>query len=309
MLSIIIVNYNTHDHVEKCLFSIYENTNLPFEVIIVDNFSPYRNIEEVAKKFPEAKFIYLDSNSGFGAGCNAGVKHSSGEYILFLNPDIIVKEGSIEKLYEVVSSDDDIGVVAGSLVSEDGEFQYSYNQFPGLGWEFKEAFGISLMHTINKLNEQTQAMAARNENFEVDWFHGACMMIRKKVFEEAGGFDENIFLYYEDVALCKKIKELGYRNVCIPFAKFIHHERGSVRSERGELVYHFYMHKSKLYYYRRFKSISYTLKVRVLFITGTLVKMIILPFRKKFRHEMKSRFTGYKTAMFVHLNFYKNLPT
>ena len=308
MLSIIIVNYNTHDHVENCLNSIYQYCEASFEVIVVDNNSPKRDIINLESKFPKAKFVYLDSNEGFGKGCNEGVKNSTGEVILFLNPDIIVKPGSIEKLLQTTQDDDLIGVVSGSLISQDGDYQYSYNNFPGLSWEFKEAFGISLMKTINKMNEFTKAMAEKNSSFEVDWFHGACMMMRRKVFERVGGFDERIFLYYEDVDLCKKIKDAGFKNVCIPESKFIHHERGSVRDEKGQVVYHFYMHNSKHYYYSKHKSNLNILILRILFITGSVFKMLILPFRKKFRNEMNSRFTGYKTALLVHLNIYTKLP-
>ncbi|MCX7832909.1 MAG: glycosyltransferase family 2 protein, partial [Ignavibacteria bacterium] len=224
-LSIIIVNYNTTEFIKNCINSIKSNINQKdFEIIVVDNNSDDRSIESLTDEYPDVKFIWQNSNRGFGAGCNIGIKNSESQYILLLNPDIEVKTNAIEILLQYIKSHHEVAICSGILLDQNNNVLYSYNDFPGLSWEFREAYGLFLKSKIKKLTTRKEII--EKLPFEVDWFHGACMMIRKDIFEKVNGFDENIFLYYEDVDLCKKIKNLGYKIVCIPTAKFFHYERG-----------------------------------------------------------------------------------
>ncbi len=306
MISIIIVNYNTEAYIKKCVKSIISNYELrKTEIIIVDNGSSNGKLEEVLSEYEGLNIIYLPENNGFGAGCNLGVKYATKEYLLFLNPDIIVTKNSIEYLLETITGDKNIGVCAGILLDENNKVLYSYNNFPDLKWEFKEAFDIGLKNTINKLTSREEIK--KEIPFEVDWFHGACMLMRKDLFEEVGGFDENIFLYYEDVDIHKKIKGKGYKIVCIPKSKFYHYERSSVRESGFSKVYYYYMNKSKLYYHNIYSGKGKVLLIRLMFIYGSIFKFISLIFRPNKWIEIPNRIKQYLLTIGIHLNIIRNI--
>lgn len=301
-ISIVIVNYNTHEYLRKCIDSIYQNKkNISIEIIVVDNNSPDILIKEFPKIYKEVKYLFLDINKGFGYGCNRGVEIANGNYIFLLNPDIIVLENSIMQLYDYAESNPDVAAFTGLLIDENNKLSYCFNNFPDLKWEMMEAFGVGAEETVNKMLRSNDMI--NNTPFEIDWAHGACIMIRKNVYNEVKGFDENIFLYYEDVDIQKKIKDRGYRIVCIPASKFYHFERSSIRDEGSDKIYYFYMHTSKKYYLSLYFSEFERLFIIFMNIIAYISKIIILPFRKKFRNEKKRKLGHY----FLILGVYTNL--
>ncbi len=300
-LSIVIVNYNTTDLISSCIKSIKLNTELKnFEIIVVDNNSEDRRIETVAKEYQDVRFIFLDKNYGFGKGCNIGVQHSEAEYVLFLNPDIEVKDYSIKILLDYIKIQNNVAVCSGILVDENNNVLYSYNNFPGLLWEFREAFGIFLKSKIKKLTSRKEIK--EKIPFEVDWFHGACILVKKVIFLKVGGFDENIFLYYEDVDLQKKIKSLGYKIICIPSASFFHLERGSVREGEAYKLYYYYMHINKLYYYKKYGMNFKIIIIRFMYILGSIIKIFSLIFRPNLWKVFSKRLQQYKIIISIYLN-------
>ncbi len=305
-LSIIIVNYNTTEFIRKCINSIKSNSNLQnYDIIVVDNNSKDKSIELVAKENPDVKFIWQGKNCGFGAACNIGVKNSDSEYLLFLNPDIEVRNNAIEILIDYIKSNKNVAVCSGILVDQNCKVLYSYNDFPDLLWEFREAYGLFLKSKIRKLTTRKEIID--KIPFEVDWFHGACILVRKDIFERVGGFDENIFLYYEDVDLHKKIKSLGYKVMCVPSAEFFHFERGSVREGDSFKIYHYYMHINKIYYYKKYNHNFKLFVIRIMYISGSLIKIISLLFRPKLWKQIPIRLHQYKIIISIYLNLKYNL--
>lgn len=303
-LSIIIVNFNTDEYVRDCLISIQENLTLSdYEIIVVDNNSPNRSIEKLITEFKNVEFILLNKNKGFGSGCNTGFLQSKGEYILFLNPDIKVKKDSIEKLIDNYKTDKNIGIVSGLLMDEGNKISYSFNSFPDLSWEIKEAYGICLERTIKSLLNRSEIK--NKVPFEVDWFHGACILIRRDIFESVNGFDENIFLYYEDVDLQKRIKELGFKIVCIPSAEFYHQGESSISDDNLFDTYHRNMHISKMYYYKKNNMELKLLIIRILYIFGAVVKSMSLFIRPSMWGNLLSRLKQYFMIIKIYLNLKK----
>lgn len=305
-LSIVIVNYNTHNFVRDCINSVKQYCmNIKYEIIVVDNNSPDKEIVNLKDEYRDVKFIFLKENKGFGTGCNTGFNRSEGEYILFLNPDIKVKNDSIGKLVDYYISNSNLGTVSGLLMDENDELLYSYNYFPNLTWEFKEAYGLCLNKSINGLLNRSEI---KNKNpFEVDWFHGACLLIKRDIFEEVRGFDENIFLYYEDTDLQRKIKNSGYDVVCVPEAVFYHYSRSSIRNTGLDKVYHYYMHKSKIYYYKKYHKGIHLFIIRILYISGTLFKAVSILFRPKLWKDFTVRLKNYIIIIKVYLNIKMNI--
>lgn len=305
-ISIIIVNYHTAEYLIKCIHSIIYNTSsIGYEIIIVDNSNEREEFKSLLSENDFILYIKLESNRGFGYACNRGVEIASGEVLLFLNPDIIVTKNSIEALYNYIINIEDVGFVTGVLTNEIGETQYFYNYFPDISWEFKEAFGLFVGRTINKLNN---IIEIRNKTpFLIDWAHGACLMIKSKTFKLIPGFDENIFLYYEDVDIQKQISNLGYKNYCQPLSQFIHYERSSVRSNDGIKIYYFYMHSSKLYYMKKYHPFWKRMLIRISFILGFSSKLFLLVFRKKYANNKITMLTIYLMVIAVYLNLKKQL--
>ncbi|MEO8208918.1 MAG: glycosyltransferase family 2 protein [bacterium] len=280
-LSIIIVNYNTTEHLSKNLDSIFYSTkNLMYEIIVVDNNSSDKEIEKFPLLYPKVKFFFRNSNDGFGAACNYGSKHATGKYFLFVNPDIIFENYSLVKIFGFMESNENVALSSGVLYGEDGSNVYTYNYFPDIKWEFTEALGKGSERKIKKLLSNEKIILKHSEALEVDWVMGAFMFIIAKVFKKIGRFDETFFLYYEDIDLQRRIKNSGYKIVVLPFVKIFHLEKSSVKNSEGENIYYFHMNRSKMiYFYKHFSFVKRNF-TRLMFIVGYFFRFITLPFRK-----------------------------
>lgn len=305
-LSIIIVNYNTANYANECIRSVFENIgNLSYEIIIIDNSSQVNEFQHVKLNNLRLSYTDLGSNKGFGFACNRGAEKATGKVLLFLNPDIIVEKDSIDNLFDFLRNKDDAGFVTGILTDLSGEISYFYNYFPHLSWEFKEAFGLSVDNSIRELNNVEEIKTGKY--FRIDWAHGACLMIKKDVFQKTKGFDENIFLYYEDVDIQKQVTDLKYNNYCFPKSKFIHFTRSSVRSIKGMRIYYFYMHFSKLYYMKKYFPFWKRILVRSYYLLGYSSKIVMLPFRKKYSSDKSIMFNMYILVLSVYMNLKRNV--
>lgn len=305
-ISVIIVNFNTTDHLEKCLDSVFNNTsNVEYEIIVVDNNSDEREIETFQSKYRSVAFYFRESNDGFGAGCNFGAEKAKGKYLLFLNPDVIVSSNVLHEIYSSMEKDPGIGVESPVYLEDNGEIGYSYNYFPGIIWEWYEGFGFGASRRIRKLAEVDEI---RNETpFEVDWVMGSFIFTPAEVFRKVNGFDEKIFLYYEDVDLQYKIKKNGRKIICRSDLKIKHFKRSSVRSYFGENLYYFHMARSNLIYmYKHFGFLKRNL-ARSFHVLGILFRMVLLPFRFKFRNKKLQKYEQYWFVLHLYLKSEKNV--
>lgn len=287
-VSIIIVNYNTTVHLRKCLESVLEKMkDLNYEIIVVDNHSSDRGIEKIATEFPEANIILRETNDGFAAGCNFGISHSQGRYILLLNPDIILIDKSVVELKTYLDNNKDAGIVSGIMTNEKREVIYFYNDFPSFEWEFYHLIGFGYDRKISKLN--SIAVYNRKRIFEVDWFHGAFMMMRKDDYLSSGRLNENYFMYYEDVELCFKFRNiLGKKNYCIPSTVYRHFTQSSISDEKDDNIFIFHLHRGKLIFLRNYGII----KKLPIFLTGfayVISRILILPFWNKYRGKRREK--------------------
>lgn len=240
-VSVIIVNYNTADEIEKCLNSVLSSqlTVYGLEVIVVDNASTDNSIE-VVKKFPQVKLIQNKENLGFATANNTGAKQTKGELLLFLNPDTQILPNSIKKLIQVARERKDAAVVAPKLLNLDGTRQNSVRNLPTILKAIQEYF-LARESTFSAFSPEAQYQK------EVEAVVGAAMLIPKRVFNELGGFDEKYFLYYEDLDFCRKAKDKGYKVVFVPQAKIIHEIGVSGRGEK-EKTYRYLKESSRIYH-------------------------------------------------------------
>jgi len=298
LITIIIVNYRTSDFILKCIKSIEENCSLELEIIVIDNKSDDKGIDKLEENFPKVKLIKSNENYGFGKACNTAQTLSNGEYLLFLNPDIVVQTNSIEYLYENYRKLKAPGILTGVLMSKSKEIQYSYNKFPSFKWEFNEAFSIGLLSTIRGLNDKIKS--TNNYFINIDWADGAVLFIKKSIFEEVNGFDEDYFLYYEDVDLQKRLANSGRKNYLITNSKFYHHERSSIDPDKPRIIYFHNMHYHKLLYYKKHHKWYFQIILRILYIAAFSMRILLLPVKVKSKKEYINRFKEYMAVLKVY---------
>ncbi len=295
-ISIIILNYNTTSYTETCLNSLllYKDNHVK-EIIVTDNNSTDRSIELLQDKFPEVKFYFKKDNDGFAGGCNFGASKATGDYLLFLNPDVSIKCNLFSKLSDHLDSDIDAGILSGVMTDENGNVQYFYNDYPDVSWEISCMYLPLVEKKINKLN--SNPFIAEKKKFYVDWFHGAFIFIRKTDFESLGRFNENYFMYYEDVELCYKMKNvLNKNNVCLPELKYYHSRKSSLANEKTDEIYTFHLNRSKLLFISNYNF----LKSSGVYLAGlgnVLSRLLILPFWKKYSGNRKQKYIQLKKVL------------
>lgn len=237
-LSVIIVNFNVKYFLEQCLFSVRKSAaQLDVEIIVVDNHSKDGSVDYLQPKFPEVKFIASGINIGFAKACNVGLKCSVGEHVLFLNPDTIVPEDCFSKCIAFFETHADCGAIGVQMIDGSGNFlKESKRSFPSPSTSLYKLFGLSLLFPKSKIfGRYHLGHLDKNADHEVDVLAGAFMMVRKKVLDEAGGFDETFFMYGEDVDLSYRIQKARCKNYYFAGTTIIHFKGESTR--RGSLNY------------------------------------------------------------------------
>jgi len=215
---------------EDCLFSIQKAMQIiDGEIIIVDNNSKDGIKEGLSSKFPGVKFIFNNENLGFAKACNQGSKISSGDYILFLNPDTVISETCLTECITFFKTHLDAGAVGVRMLDDQGKFlRESKRGLPSPSASFYKLFGLTTIFPGSKtIAKYYQGHLPENENNPVDVLSGAFMMIKKAVFEKADGFDETFFMYGEDIDLSLRISQLGYKNYYLGKISIIHLKGGS----------------------------------------------------------------------------------
>lgn len=224
-LSIIIVNWNSLGYLRKCLTSLYEHVrDLSFEVIVVDNASPEPGIESLNADFPDVVVIKSNFNLGFAGANNLGFSRSSGEYVLFLNPDTEVTDNAFKTMLDQSLSVADAGVIGCKLLNSDLTVQTSCIQtFPTIPNQLLDYEYLRLRWPACSFWRIGALFSESETPVPVEVISGACMLLRRDVFQRAGMFTEDYFMYAEDLDLCYKVKALGFRNYYVGKAQVIHH--------------------------------------------------------------------------------------
>jgi len=259
-LSVIIPSFNTRNLLDDCLTSIFNsNINYHFEVIVVDNNSKDQSIEMIKRKFPQVVLLENKENFGFSKANNQGAKIARGKYILFLNSDTRAQKDAITKIMEFGKRNPNC-VIGSKLLNPDFSPQKSCGPFFSLPVVFAMLFLKGDKLGITRYSPDKVK--------EVGWTSGACFLLQRDIFEKAGGFDENIFMYFEEVELQYRIRQIGGKILFFPDAKFIHVGGGS-NQEEAQPVMNIY--KGLLYLYQK-----HFVKWKQMIIKIMLVKKAIL---------------------------------
>jgi GT2 family glycosyltransferase len=249
----VIVSFNTKELLRDCLASIRVHaTPVEVHVTVVDNASRDGSPEMVAAEFPEVELVTLDENIGFGGGNNRGAERGDAPFILFLNSDAELREGALSTLAAVLEEDEGRVVVGPRLLNPDGSFQLSCRRFPSLLrnlWCFSgmvARFPDQFHGLQNWLTEEEH-----RDGIKVDMVSGACFLARRDYFESLGGFDENLFLYEEEMDISYPSRKRGLEVCYCAKAQVLHHGGASVdASEMSEFATR-HMFRSKYYAFRK----------------------------------------------------------
>lgn len=255
-LSIIIVNYNNYELTNKCIDSVLDNVkHIEYEIIVVDNNSPNNSYEKICERFDNVDNINIlrsHENNGFGAGNNLGAEKSNGEYLLFINPDIIVIDDAIEKMLNMIKANDEIGLLSGKLLNDDKSVQYSCRRILPLNEFLLCRTPFSKLVSRKKKEEYNNKYLMKDFNHdvssEVEWVMGACMLMKRDFFFEVGMFSKEYFMYFEDVDLCYKVRKKGKKVYYLADAELIHLHRQESTKKLSKMTMIHLKSMSKFYY-------------------------------------------------------------
>ncbi len=227
-LSIIILNYNVRYFLELCIISVQAAIqNLDAEIIVVDNNSSDESCEMMKNRFPNIKLIENKENSGFPKGNNIGVHVAKGEYICILNPDTVVAEDTFEKILNFVTSStvekNNLGIIGCKLIDGTGNFLPESKR--GTPTPFVAFTKIFVLYKISNVFGKYYAQhIAQNQSGKVDILVGAFMIMKRELYQEIGGFDENCFMYSDDIDLSYMVLQKGYSNYYFHETSVIHYK-------------------------------------------------------------------------------------
>ncbi|HZV13286.1 MAG TPA: glycosyltransferase, partial [Candidatus Kapabacteria bacterium] len=242
-VSVIIVNYNVRDFLESALHSVKKAMNgIEAEIFVVDNASQDGSAEMVRARFPDVHLITSSENLGFGKANNLAMKQSKGRYFLILNPDTIVQEDTLEKMVVFMDEHSDAGMAGCKVLNADGTFQLSCRRgFPTSWASFCKVFGLSSLFPHVKLFAgYNLTYLDVDKTYPVDALAGSFMMVRREVFEKTGGFDEDYFMYGEDIDWCYQTQKMGWKVYYAPVTQIIHYKGESAKRSSLDEVKVFY---------------------------------------------------------------------
>jgi GT2 family glycosyltransferase len=233
-LTVIIVSANSRHWLEPCLTSVYERAgDLALDVIVVDSGSTDGTREFVETRFESARVLSVP-NRGFAAANNAGLASSRAPFVLFLNPDTEIIEGTLEELVAALAHRRSVGLVGVRQIGDDGSLQLTIRRFPSVSRTLFEALGSERWPLrASWLGERELRRSAYGRETTCDWTVGSFMLARREAIDAAGFLDERFFLYLEEPDLCKRIRQAGWEVRHLPLLTIVHH--GGEREQTPEL--------------------------------------------------------------------------
>lgn len=223
-LSIIIVNWNSKNYLQKCIASILSSKiKAIYEIVVVDNGSFDGSGEMLRQYYPQVKFIQNDKNVGFAKANNIAFKGSSGSHVLFLNPDTEIVDSAIDILFEQMQKLPQAGAIGCKHLNADGSVQTDCIQsFPTILNQLLNSEFLRGLFPTSPLWGMASLFSATKGATEVEVISGACIMMKRSLFERIGQFSQDYFLYAEDLDLCYKVRQVGYKNYYVPNAIIFH---------------------------------------------------------------------------------------
>ena len=277
-LSVVIVNWNSAQFTRKCLQSLYRNAGtLHPEVVVIDNAS-YDGCEAVVQAdFPEVRFIQSQNNLGFSRANNLACNYVNGDLLLFLNPDTEIVGSAIQSMVSCIESVHDAGIVGPRLLNTDLSVQTSaIRSFPSIWNRFVDCEYLRRTFPYSPLWGNRVLFEECSVPVPVEAISGACLMIRRKMFEAIGRFCPEYFMYAEDTDLCYRVWKSGWRNYYVGDAMVIHHGGESSSSQSVNHFSSIMMRESCSKYFRMHHGLVYAKLYRTSMAISALLRWLIL---------------------------------
>ncbi|RJP74068.1 MAG: glycosyltransferase [Candidatus Zixiibacteriota bacterium] len=241
-ITVVIVSYNVRSFLDHCLQSVrLASAGLAVQTIVVDNASADDSAAMVAQRYPDVTLIANRENVGFGRANNQAFELARGEAVLVLNPDAFVQEDTLRRLLERLQASPEAGAVGPKIIKPDGRFEpRSKRGFPTPWVAFSYLSGLAALFPRNpRFSHYLLTHLDPDREHEVDALSGCCMMVRRDLLQRLGGFDPDFFMYGEDLDLCYRIHQQGYRIIYSPATRIVHFKGESTRRSSIDHDYHF----------------------------------------------------------------------
>ncbi|GBR76342.1 glycosyl transferase group 2 [Candidatus Termititenax persephonae] len=254
-LSLVIVSWNVRDLLGQAIASVLQNPpQAEYEIIVVDNASGDGSADMVAEKFPQVKLIRSPQNVGFAAGNNLGFAAAAGEYLLCLNPDTEMPGGTLDFIIAAFDRDARLGALGVRLLNSDGTLQLSCKSFPAADTILYNAWGLDVLFPRSRIfGKYNMTWFKHDREIEVDQPMGAALGLRRSALEQTGVYDERFFMYFDEVDLCYRLKQAGWRIKFFPQVWVTHHWAQSTRqalwkmNKQWYISFKKYLQKNKHY--------------------------------------------------------------
>jgi N-acetylglucosaminyl-diphospho-decaprenol L-rhamnosyltransferase len=270
-LEVVIVSHCDERWLEPCVNSLEVATGAcAYRATIVENGGSPVSVAEG----PNRRLLYTE-NRGFAAANNAGASGSAADFLLFLNPDTELVEGTLETLVKALRDRPDVGLLAVRQVTGDGRLYPSLHRFPSVRRALAQAFASEKWPGVGKrLGERVLDPERYSQHGPFDWTMGAVLAVRREAFEAVGGFDDRFFLFSEETDLCKRLQDAGWRADLEPELTFVHHagKAGVHPPREAQMAY------ARLQYARKHFSRARAAAYHAILVVHHLLRLVVLRF-------------------------------
>lgn len=266
-LSVIIVNWNVRDLLDRCLASVYAADLEPgsFEVIVVDSASQDNSVAMIREKYPEVRLLAQSENVGFTRGNNIGLAQARGDFLLLLNPDTEVRPNALGLMLDFLIENPAVGIVGPHTLNSDGSHQSTRRRFPTLLTGVFESSWLAAAAPPRVERDYRMLDTDDGEIIMVDWAQGSALMLRRDLYRDIGGLDEGYVMYYEELDYCRRAKTAGWQVAYHGGAVITHHGGKSSQQVAAQTLIHF--HTSKLRYFRKHHGLGHYRFLRAILLS------------------------------------------
>lgn len=294
-VSVIVVNHNTRDLLRDCLRSVRaEGVGLPTQVIVVDNASSDGSAAMVRAEFPEVHLIESPANLGFSKANNAGLRASSSPFALLLNSDARLRRGALRVMISFMEARPDVGIVGPQLLHADGSLQLSCGIPPTVWTEVCNKLLLHIPFPFFKMGDW-----AHDRGREVGWVTGACLLARRAMLDWIDLLDEGMFMYYEDLDLCFRARQAGWKICYVPDAQVIHLGGATSRRAFGPMLVA--SGRSSFYFFRKHYGDGAVRLLRLITLPEMALRSALWGtlaiFSLRRRAEARERLRAYRTIL------------
>ncbi len=297
-ISVVIVNYNVKEYLTQALHSLQRALQyIPHEIIVVDNASVDGSVPYLRQHFPDITLIANKENVGFARANNQALQLCRGEYVVLINPDTVVQEDTFTKLLEFFEQQPDASAATCKIINPDGTFSIDCrHSIPTPSIAFWKVTGLSRLFPQSRLfGKYNLTYLDPNEIYQVPAISGSFMMIKRAVLEKTGFFDEQFFMYCEDIDLCHRINQNGFKIYYVPTTQIIHYKGESTRKENLDYIVTF--SRSLYQFFKKYYEPGSLVLFRWLIVIGIFLRGILI-FLKNF---LRTHFPLLLDVLFLNL--------